>query len=351
MRTENDAAMVRHNGEQKPKGLMARFAEEHGLSVEAMYQTLAKTIFPTPKDATNEQIHALLIVADQYKLNPWTKEIFAFPAKGGGIVPIVGVDGWYRMVNSHPDCDGIQVTVEMQDGKPFSATCRIHRKSWSHPVELTEYLSECKRNTDPWRNQPTRMLRHRAVVQAARVAFGFSGIYEPDEGARFAEDVPRGVREVDLEPDPLDAALAPVDLEPEPYHKTAASSPQTSPQNLRGLTETAPVEVDRGQVGREVAANGREDGREVAANVEFVPDTQVAKLVKGFERLGLSEEYVDDKYGPLDQMTREAYDEAVREGVERKREWEAKARERDEKPMTPANLYGDDPQDEEVAYD
>ena len=31
------------------------------------------------------------------------------------------------------------------------------------------------------------MLRHKAMIQAARYAFGFSGIYDEDEGAKIAE--------------------------------------------------------------------------------------------------------------------------------------------------------------------
>jgi hypothetical protein len=49
---------------------------------------------------------ALLIVADQYGLNPWTKEIYAFPDKSNGIVPVVGVDGWARIINTHEQFDG-----------------------------------------------------------------------------------------------------------------------------------------------------------------------------------------------------------------------------------------------------
>ena len=41
---------------------------------------------------------ALLIVADQYGLNPFTREIFAFDDKRAGIVPVVSVDGWSRIL-------------------------------------------------------------------------------------------------------------------------------------------------------------------------------------------------------------------------------------------------------------
>ena len=48
---------------------------------------------------SDAQMTALLIVANQYTLNPWTKEIYAFPDKNNGIVPVVGVDGWSRIIN------------------------------------------------------------------------------------------------------------------------------------------------------------------------------------------------------------------------------------------------------------
>ena len=75
-------------------------------------------------------------------------------------------------------------------GNLRAVTCRIYRKDRTHPVEMTEYMDECKRNTDPWRQWPNRMLRHKATIQAARYAFGFSGIADPDDAERTA-DAPR----------------------------------------------------------------------------------------------------------------------------------------------------------------
>ena len=57
--------------------------------------------------ATESELLALVVVANEYGLNPFLKEIYAFPAKGGGIVPVVSIDGWLRMVNDHPQMDGI----------------------------------------------------------------------------------------------------------------------------------------------------------------------------------------------------------------------------------------------------
>lgn len=137
--------------------------------------------------ASAEEFAAFLMVAKEYNLNPLTKEIYAFPAKGGGIVPVVSIDGWVNLVNSHPACDGFEFDVEHDDkGELVSITCRMFRKDRSRPVVVTEYYEECKRGTDPWKMKH-RMLRHKSMIQAARYAFGFSGIYDEDEGAKIAE--------------------------------------------------------------------------------------------------------------------------------------------------------------------
>ena len=147
-----------------------------------LLDTLKATVF---KGATNEELLALVVVSNEYGLNPLLKEIYAFPAKGGGIVPVVSVDGWIRMMNDHPQFDGIDYEWEREGGKLISCTAIIHRKDRTHPTRVTEYLSECKRATDPWKMEH-RMLRHKATIQGARVAFGFSGIMEEDEADRMS---------------------------------------------------------------------------------------------------------------------------------------------------------------------
>lgn len=143
--------------------------------------TLKATCFKGSTQVTDDQMTALLLVAQQYNLNPFTKEIYAFPDKGG-IVPVVGLDGWSRIINEHKQFDGMDFE---QDNE--SCTCIIYRKDRSHPVKVTEYMSECKRTTGPWSSHPRRMLRHKAMIQCARLAFGYVGIYEQDEAERILE--------------------------------------------------------------------------------------------------------------------------------------------------------------------
>lgn len=143
--------------------------------------TLKATAFKG--QVTDAQMTALMVVANQYGLNPWTKEIYAFPDKNNGIIPVVGVDGWSRIINSHTQFDG----MKFEQDEEF-CTCIMYRKDRKHPVEVTEYMSECKRpNVGPWVSHPKRMLRHKAMIQCARLAFGFAGIYDQDEAERIAE--------------------------------------------------------------------------------------------------------------------------------------------------------------------
>lgn len=156
--------------------VMAENLSMKNVSNDSLQATLLNTVF---KGANYDQLVSLVVVANQYGLNPFTKEIYAFPSRGG-ITPIVSVDGWARIINDNPNCDGIQFEQDEE-----SATCKIYRKDRNHPTIVTEYLSECKMNTDPWKKYPKRMLRHKALIQCARVAFGFSGIYDEDEAHRI----------------------------------------------------------------------------------------------------------------------------------------------------------------------
>jgi len=166
------------------RSLAARFQMEPTVFME----TVKKTVFPNGT-ATNEQLAAFMAVAHEYKLNPFTREIYAFPTKGGGIQPIVSIDGWLHLVNSHPELDGIEFSDTLNEsGKLLAVTCRIYRKDRTRPVEMTEYMSECARETEPWKKWPARMLRHKALIQAARYAFSFSGILDPDEAERIMQE-------------------------------------------------------------------------------------------------------------------------------------------------------------------
>lgn len=176
--------------ERQPRSVLVDMSTRFGMEPAAFEATVRATCMKPDKNGkvpTREEFAAFLLVAKEYRLNPLTKEIYAFPAKGGGIVPIVSLDGWANLINSHPAMDGVTFAMEHDASNMLiSCTCRIYRKDRSHPIEVTEYLSECIRNTEPWAMKH-RMLRHKSLIQCARYAFGFSGIYDEDEGAKIAD--------------------------------------------------------------------------------------------------------------------------------------------------------------------
>lgn len=187
--------------------LVEKFASTYHLDADKLLPILKATAFKVKNgEVSNEQMAALLVVADQYGLNPFTKEIYAFPDKQNGIVPVVGVDGWARVINSHESLDGMEFEpsseiVKHDKGEhkpcPEYITCRIYRKDQRQPISVTEYFDECYRppfkgkdgyvTNGPWQTHTKRMLRHKAMIQCARVAFGFVGIYDPDEAERIRE--------------------------------------------------------------------------------------------------------------------------------------------------------------------
>lgn len=184
---------------QPRQSLVRAFASRLGVEPDKMLSTLKDTAFRQPgKDGkpgpeiTDAQMMALLVVSNEYRLNPFLKEIYAFPAKGGaGIVPVVSVDGWIRICNSHPAFRSMEFHFP-PDGTAkddYYVECTIVRSDRDVPIVAREYLAECWRDTDPWRSHPRRMTRHKALIQCARIAFGFAGIYDPDEAERIANSL------------------------------------------------------------------------------------------------------------------------------------------------------------------
>jgi len=180
---------------QPKQGLVGKFADKFGVDADKLLPALKQTAFRQSgnNEISNEQMMALLIVADQYGLNPWTKEIFAFPDKGA-IIPVVSVDGWSRIINSNPAMDGIEFEYSPEtithSGKVCHVwiECLIYRKDRSRPIRVREFFAEVVRDMGPWKTHPCRMHRHKAEIQCARIAFGFAGIYDQDEAERIMEN-------------------------------------------------------------------------------------------------------------------------------------------------------------------
>jgi phage recombination protein Bet len=171
-------------------------AQQCAVNPQELQDVLTKTILPT--GSKPEHVTAFLAVAHQYGLNPLTREIYAFPAKGGGIQVILSVDGWNKLMNAHPQFDGIEFEHHRSEkGAVEAVTARIYRKDRTRPTEVTEYLAECNTGTPPWKQYPARMLRHAAMKQCIRLAFGLTGVAPEPE----ADEEPEPPKVINPQPE------------------------------------------------------------------------------------------------------------------------------------------------------
>ena len=237
---------------QKPApSIFTLMARKYHLDSEKFLQTIRATVMRPTKDgkvATMEEIAAFLIVAHKYNLDPFTNEIYAFPSKRGGVIPIVGIDGFVSIMNRHPDYDGMDTPrysedeVTMEGAKPCPAWCEIiiYRKNFQKPVTVREYLDEVYISAGqkggyagPWQTHTKRMLRHKTIEQAARIAFGITGLYTPDEAQRVieAEMIENGTIKPDVEIPKALSELPPDPTEEETQEQAEGTQSSNKPIN------------------------------------------------------------------------------------------------------------------------
>ena len=189
----------------KPPSVIEKMAGKYSVDPTKLLSILGATAFKQSDGGapTVDQMAALLVVADQYGLNPFTREIYAFADKRAGIVPVVGVDGWSRIINEHPASDGFEFResenmAAPEYGKPCPEWMEviIYRKDRGHPIIIREHINEVYRPPymkdgrpipGPWQTHTNRMFRHKTLIQGARVAYGFTGIFDEDEADRIIE--------------------------------------------------------------------------------------------------------------------------------------------------------------------
>ena len=244
----------------RSSSLLTVMAERYHMDPQTFANTVRKTAMPS--SATNEEFAAFMMVAREYNLNPILREIHAFPKKGGGIQPVISIDGWVSLINQHPQLDGytFEWTNDAQ-GEPISCKCIMYRKDRAHPVVVEEFLSECFRPTEPWKMKH-RMLRHKALIQAARYAFGFSGIMDADEAEAIAamKDITPAMRPQMSDFAPIETAAPAETADAAPA--TIAADPVTgeivdgAPQEDNDPAE-GPSAADAWQLGYEARGAGK----------------------------------------------------------------------------------------------
>ena len=112
----------------------------------------------------------------QHRLDPKADEIDLVQYEAGQWQALITVNGWAKLINAQPAFCGIEFAESKeQDGAiPRWMSCTIYRTDRVKPITVKEYLIELKTEHPCWQVMPRRMLRHRAMQQCARLAFGIT---------------------------------------------------------------------------------------------------------------------------------------------------------------------------------
>lgn len=154
--------------------LVEFLADKYGIEKQVFIDTVKNTVF---KKASNSQLYVFFAICKEYNFNPFTKMVWAYPDKDGGVQTMISYGGWIQLANNHPQFDGEETTfvIDSVTEKPISATCIVWRKDRSHPTIVTVYFREWYKGSNPnWVDRPIHMLGIRAYIQAVRKAFGIT---------------------------------------------------------------------------------------------------------------------------------------------------------------------------------
>jgi hypothetical protein len=171
----------------KPKTVATKKGVVKQLSpIAKALKRAAQEITMTPKELTAwlsqypqlsevSQETCLRLIAE-YRLNPRADELDLIQFEEGRWQVFITVNGWAKLINAHPAFCGIEFSEasELEEGVPIWMGCAIYRTDRVKPIEVKEYFSEMKTEHVAWQQMPRRMLRHRAMQQCARLAFGIT---------------------------------------------------------------------------------------------------------------------------------------------------------------------------------
>jgi RecT family len=154
---------------QKEIDLCARALEMDGQELQAWIDL-------HPQVPAKTRLH-LLRIARQYRLDPTQAEVMFAQYEKNDWQALISVDGWMTFINRHPAFIGITFSQSCDEASHLDAwiECTIHRSDRAIPISIREYLSEAQGESEIWKQMPRRMLRHKALIQCARLAFGMSG--------------------------------------------------------------------------------------------------------------------------------------------------------------------------------
>lgn len=257
-----ERAIAARQAESRPRNALEAMAQRLQVSPSGLKDTLMQTVFSACR--SDAEFIALTIVANTYDLNPLTKEIYAFPKKGGGIQPMISYDGWIKIMNSHPQTDGFEFNHTLNEkGDAIAVEGVFYRKDRSRPIKKMVYLKEFKRNTEPWNNSPNHMLDVRCLCHTVRIALGINAGVEGE-----SEDVVIDGGSLTVDPMPSRKALAEAGTS---YNEETGEIKDEPARDDRGMTVVG-EETDRALDSGDDAEADQAEAEDKPAWFAFVED-------------------------------------------------------------------------------
>jgi len=233
-------------------GVLAALGLRFGVDGKKLLEIVKETCFAVGKGEapfTNDELFLGLTLAHRYALDPFAREVYLFRSRGK-VQPIIGLDGWVTLANRQPEYDGCDLApVEDAQGNLRGYRCAIYRKDRTRPTVVVEDLAECRRDTDPWRLMPRRMLRGKAFAQAVRLAFGVRAPAD-EADADVVPDTLTPVRVVGPVPAAASAAPEPILVSSGPVLPAKAPSAPVLPAQAIERWAEARAKLSAGQLAK-----------------------------------------------------------------------------------------------------
>ena len=133
---------------------------------------------PDGATVTDDDVRAVAALAKRAGVSPMDGTIALYLRDGGRLAPGIALEGWLAIISRHPENDGVSFDYSPDrvavGGKMVHewVECTMSRKGRTNPTIVREFLDDCYEAADPAWEMPNRQLRHRALVQCARIALG-----------------------------------------------------------------------------------------------------------------------------------------------------------------------------------
>ena len=150
---------------------LGEVATARGMTPEAYADLLKDTVL-----SGFSQAEAAKAVGDIFRTNldPLSEEVI-FLRKGGAVTTAITYAG-YTKIQRRDGISKVSTKYEdLEDGEvSCTATLGRYTPAGLEEYSRTEFLSECRRGGPVWKQMPRRMLGHRAIISATRLACGIN---------------------------------------------------------------------------------------------------------------------------------------------------------------------------------